>query len=390
MWYCGPAALSIIFENLGLTASQKDIANIAGTNTNGTSLYGLYLSCLSYGFNSTVWMLSSSDLRINDLIVLLFDGEYHFSAVYDINESAVVLNDPSIGLFELSRETFDELFSGYVLDVEPVKDRGVKVSVTQMKSVVGTNPLVIAGLVLDPVVLLGGAVVMAAAWTGWQIGAYAGELYNNWRKHNKSPSHKKKVTQYKNPNGHYYVSYPTYGGNKGNRVKAISPSSVSYSFGNAKYYVKGHGYLSKSSLNKLGISSTQLAEIAYQESYNYYLKTKNKERLKVGEPSEFSIICRERELYKHLNAAGDGGNITKQHSLDNILTYARNLPEFSTRTSSKGTELIRLGIKNSSPKLVAKGIRYISISVISSAGFASVMVKYSPFISIIVISKLSD
>ena len=70
MWYCGPAALSIIFENLGLTASQKDIANIAGTNTNGTSLYGLYLSCLSYGFNSTVWMLSSSDLRINDLIVL--------------------------------------------------------------------------------------------------------------------------------------------------------------------------------------------------------------------------------------------------------------------------------------------------------------------------------
>ena len=61
-----------------------------------------------------------------------------FLVVYDINESAVVLNDPSIGLFELSRETFDELFSGYVLDVEPVKDRGVRVSVTQMKSIVGT------------------------------------------------------------------------------------------------------------------------------------------------------------------------------------------------------------------------------------------------------------
>ena len=225
---------------------------------------------------------------------------------------------------------------------------------------------------------------------GWQIGAYAGKLYNHWKKHNNHPYQKHTIKPYKNPNGHYYVSYPRYSGNNGNRVKNISSSAVSYSFGNGKYYVKGYGYLSKSSLNKLGISSTKLAEIAYQASYSYYLKTKNKERIKIGEPSKFSIIYRERELYKHLNAAGDGGNITKQHSLDNILTFARNLPEFFTRSSSKGTELIRLGIKNSSPKLVAKGIEYISISVITSVELASVIVKYSPFISIMIISKLSD
>lgn len=42
-----------------------------------------------------------------------------------------------IGLFELDKETFNELFSGYVLDAEPINDRGVKVSLAQMKSLVG-------------------------------------------------------------------------------------------------------------------------------------------------------------------------------------------------------------------------------------------------------------
>lgn len=129
-----------------------------------------------------------------------------------------------------------------------------------------------------------GVLVIGAAYVGWQIGAYAGKLYNNWKKQNNPVNDKHRVNPYKNPNGRFYASYPSYSGNKGNRAKSISPSSVTYSFGNGRYYVKGHGYLSKSSLNRLGISSAKLAEIAYEESYNYYLSTKDKERAKLQDP----------------------------------------------------------------------------------------------------------
>ena len=91
-----------------------------------------------------------------------------------------------------------------------------------------------------------------------------------------------------------------------------------------------------------------------------------------------------------MNAVGDGGNITKQHPLDNILTYARNLPKFSSRAASKGNELIKLGIKNNSPKLLAKGLGYIGISAISRVEFVSIIIKYSPLIGILTISKLTD
>lgn len=124
---------------------------------------------------------------------------------------------------------------------------------------------------------------MNNVWLNWFIKSYS----------------RHKVRHHKNPKGHYYSSYPSYRGNKGNRVKSVSSSSITYSFGNKKYYAKGHAYLSKSSLNKLGVSSSKLAEIAYQESYNYYLSTKNKERAKVNNPDIHDFFDNQ-EYYKKI------------------------------------------------------------------------------------------
>ena len=58
--------------------------------------------------------------------------------------------------------------------------------------------------------------------------------------------------------------------------------------------------MSKSSLNKLGVSSSKLAEIAYQESYNYYLSTKEKERAKIYGPNigDYKKIQKDYEKIK--------------------------------------------------------------------------------------------
>ncbi len=163
-------------------------------------------------------------------------------------------------------------------------------------------------------------------------------------------------------------------------------SKVTRSISTVKYYSSNN----KRSNSNLKLSKSKVAQIVYQDAYDTYLSTKNRERAKIGEHSEYSIRYQEKQIFKHLNAAGDGGNITKQHSLDNILTYSRNLPKFSQKAMSKGQYLIKTGLKLNSPKLVAKGMGYVSVSFLSSAELVSIVVRYSPFIGILVISKLND
>ena len=188
----------------------------------------------------------------------------------------------------------------------------------------------------------------------------------------------------KNPNSsvRYYINK----GKKGNRHKLHVVSKVTRSISTVKYYSSNN----KRSNSNLKLSKSKVAQIVYQDAYDTYLSTKNRERAKIGEHSEYSIRYQEKQIFKHLNAAGDGGNITKQHSLDNILTYSRNLPKFSQKAMSKGQYLIKTGLKLNSPKLVAKGMGYVSVSFLSSAELVSIVVRYSPFIGILVISKLND
>ena len=215
MWYCGPAALSIVFESLGLSVSQEDIAGLAGTNVNGTSLAGLYQACLRYGFNSSVWLLGYDDLRVNDLVVLQFGDDYHFSIVYSINESVVTLNDPSLGLFELDNETFVEYFSGYVLDVEPISERGVKVNVGQMEHIVGVFwPVIFVG---SEACIAAGVVITGVGYLVYKLTSGSSSHIHSKLKHIKN---KVKVPRkIKNPNSS--VRYHINKGKKGNRINCM-------------------------------------------------------------------------------------------------------------------------------------------------------------------------
>ena len=112
VWNCGPATLVNLFKLYGLDVSQDEIVSIAGTDSNGTSLYGLYLACVHYGFNVSAWCLdSASGIRVNDLVVLLLDGEYHFTLIKGVNETSVLLADISGNLAVCSCSAAKRMFT---------------------------------------------------------------------------------------------------------------------------------------------------------------------------------------------------------------------------------------------------------------------------------------
>lgn len=115
--------------------------------------------------------------------------------------------------------------------------------------------------------------------------------------------------------------------------------------------------MSKSSLNKLGVSSSKLAEIAYQESYNYYLSTKEKERIKLTkrndtfERKKIRLQVKEfKEIQKNkkfLSGPDDGG--------DDDLKLIEALYKDANRNFRYGKHLIKTGQKT-------KGLTYISFA----------------------------
>ena len=347
MWYCGPAALSIIFESLGLSLSQEDIAKIAGTNTNGTSLYGLYQACIKKGFNPSVLKINSSDLKTNDLAVLLINEDYHFSVIYSINDTDIVLNDPSIGLFVLSRETFDEMFSGYVLDVEPIKDRVSNVSIAKMKTIVGT---------VFPALAYGGYLALAG------VTVIAGSLAIVWNSnsHYNSKSIQKPHYTWKPNNKIHFprnVKYPTSTGNNGNRPK-VSYNPVTSSISGNKYYTnnKVYTYNYKSSNRK--VSSSNAAIIAYQEAYNYYLSTKNNERAKVEKPTNitsYNYFLKDVKAFEKGSYKFSLGPKGPDDDLYDSAKIVKALYRDATRNYNYGKFLINTGNKS-------RGICYIFLA----------------------------
>ncbi|MDO5849691.1 MAG: cysteine peptidase family C39 domain-containing protein [Methanobacteriaceae archaeon] len=317
VWNCGPATLVNLFKLYGLDVSQEEISSIAGTDSDGTSLYGLYLACVHYGFNVSAWYLDSIEgIRVNDLVVLLLDGEYHFTLIKGVNETSVLLADSSFGILDLDLDVFEDLFSGYVLDLNSTSERGQRLNVELMGNITGTwffiplvlasSDAIIAGLAGIGIGISVGVIIKY----GSNVKSYVSSGYNYV---------KRGITSiYKSLTSSKFKPKPSVGDNINNILKSYTPGSgkVSYSPSTGKYYIKGYGSYSASSLISKGVSSKLLGEVAYKAAYDIYLKSKNKERNKLKdynkEEREFhNRILKEylKGTYKSLNVP-DGGNGT--------------------------------------------------------------------------------
>lgn len=263
-------------------------------------------------------------------------------------------------------DSFDGLFTGYVLDLNSSLERGLRVNVNQIMNVTGTFlPLVVVGYfaVAATIVVAGYIVykfspqicsasnwvynkakkayprvrsaVAAVVCTGWYT------LSRGW---NKKPSYKpntksKSVDQVTRIN---------------KELKSFingKSGSVSYYPSSGKYYIKGYGTFTTSKLVSKGVSSKLLAEVQYKVLYGIYINSKSKERSKLKDYDKQEREFHNRILKEYLKAdyklldIPDGGNDT--HILKclyedavNNYKYGQNL--IKTRVKSKGYFYISL------------------------------------------------
>ncbi|MBU4535232.1 MAG: hypothetical protein KKF16_05305 [Euryarchaeota archaeon] len=117
IYTCGPAALATIMKNMGVYTTEAELAQLAGTDNTGTSLYGLKTAAESKGLNAVGATLPIDQLKTNYLVVLSINGINHFQIVLNITDTTVYLFDPNLGNIEMTLEKFNELYTGYVLVV---------------------------------------------------------------------------------------------------------------------------------------------------------------------------------------------------------------------------------------------------------------------------------
>ena len=114
---CGPAALATVLQNMGFNSTEQELKVLAGTDTSGTSMHGLSEAAKAKGLSATGMKLSVDDLKPNNIVHIILDGEGHYSVVREITNESVKLADPSLGNIELSREKFSEIYTGNSLVV---------------------------------------------------------------------------------------------------------------------------------------------------------------------------------------------------------------------------------------------------------------------------------
>ncbi|MCK9151175.1 cysteine peptidase family C39 domain-containing protein [Methanobacterium alcaliphilum] len=121
---CGPAALVIVLRGMGINCSEQEIANIAGTDETGTSMYGLMCAARSKGIDAVGMRVDIELLKRMDIVFLNFGGKFHYSVIDRVEDKAVFLADPALGRVELTKEYFKKLYTGNAL---VIKKTGIRI-----------------------------------------------------------------------------------------------------------------------------------------------------------------------------------------------------------------------------------------------------------------------
>jgi ATP-binding cassette, subfamily C, bacteriocin exporter len=118
---CGACSLLSIIKyykgNVPLEVIKVDTL----TNKSGTTFYNIKEAAIKYGF--AVKGILSCNLDKDNLpciVQLKIDNYYHFVVVYEINKNVIIM-DPSYGLKKISLNEFNNLFTGYILYLYPIK-----------------------------------------------------------------------------------------------------------------------------------------------------------------------------------------------------------------------------------------------------------------------------
>ena len=112
---CGPAALATLLQNLGINTTEDELADLAETTEDGTTMQGLIKAAKAKGVNLIGVKLNITELRGNMITYTVSDGEGHYTLIREVTNNTVKLADPTQGNIEIPLEEFQKIYTGYTL-----------------------------------------------------------------------------------------------------------------------------------------------------------------------------------------------------------------------------------------------------------------------------------
>jgi ATP-binding cassette, subfamily C, bacteriocin exporter len=111
---CGLACLCSVIRYYGKDISQEQIRFFSGTNTNGTTLLGLYQASQSLGYDVNGYETEINELKKLKhpviLPVVIDDILEHYVVCYEFTDELFVIGDPAKGIVKLSESEVEKIW----------------------------------------------------------------------------------------------------------------------------------------------------------------------------------------------------------------------------------------------------------------------------------------
>jgi HlyB family type I secretion system ABC transporter len=116
---CGAACLGAVTRYFGRPVSLPRIRELVHTSIDGTSLLGIARGAEALGLDARTVRASKSALDSLPLPAIVHWEGNHWVVLYEVGESHVRVDDPSLGLRKIDRAEFDKKWSGYAALISP-------------------------------------------------------------------------------------------------------------------------------------------------------------------------------------------------------------------------------------------------------------------------------
>ncbi|MCQ2974162.1 MAG: cysteine peptidase family C39 domain-containing protein [Bacteroidales bacterium] len=154
---CGVACLSTVMRYYGKNISLEQARELSGTNAQGTTMLGLYITAQQQGFEPQGYEIEPDVLKSqNDPIIvhtLLPNGLQHFMVYCGFEKNEFIVFDPFKGITNIPENEFLKIYTKKCLLVKPLdnnfkREKPVNKIVEFLKDYIKTNKATFASLIL--------------------------------------------------------------------------------------------------------------------------------------------------------------------------------------------------------------------------------------------------